>query len=206
MYRDNEPPPKVKKKTVGGPKRALINAGIALAVLCVAGTVALALWPFAAPGGVVYGNAAPVEAYVARVDAALAAKRPVPSVVLTESDLNAFLMRNRLKDESEDGGGDVLRTRISAGRVLLIANEKAGPLHISTRLVLLAEDQAEPPAVDSFWLGHLPLPAFMAKPWTVSLARRFSLGLDRRMWNDVRIQRADRYRVVLGEAPPAAGD
>lgn len=194
MYKNNGELPKVKIRTTGGAKRAVRNAGFALLIILGFGAVALLLWPYPLPRP--YGSAsggARVASYAKTAARALKGNETVPEGLFHERELNAFLAGT-----SEEGEGPVLRVWVGRDQVILYASEPTGPLRISTRLVMEADKKNGPLRPESLWVGHLPLPSSWAEMWSVSLARRFSLGLDRELWRKLELLRAGGARVLIG--------
>ena len=201
IYQGNAAPPKAKRKQRGGPRRALRNGLIALAVLWLLGSVSLLFWPF--PPLVrakVDSTSSGVRSVIEQAHRALETGDPPPSAMVREGQWNAFVR------EAHPGDTREMSVYMTNGKLVMVADETTGPFQIGTRLVLVEDKDGDGDGdngrvrVQSLWVGHLPLPRFLATPWTRSLSKRFGLGLDNRLWDEMDLYRIDSNAVRMGEA------
>lgn len=159
--------------------RALRSSVNALLFIVLVAIFGLALWPYSSlrvPLASDPGNM--VERYLMAAENALENENPLPLARFPESNINAYLGKNNLPDENK-----LLGTLFSGRELDLIANEPLGPFNVSTRIVLSPSEKTNQLEVSDFWIGHLPLPAFWAKPWSQSVSRRFKLNTDYELWD-----------------------
>lgn len=195
IYQGSEAPPKVKRKTRGGLRRAVRNGAIALLILWILGSISLLFWPFPPlTRARVDQTASTARQLVDQSHRALETGEPVPSTKLREGQWNAYIR------EAYPGDDRQLSVYMTRGKLVMVADEKTGPFQIGTRLVLTENEDEDGVRVESLWIGHLPLPRFLAAPWTRALSRRFDLGLDNRLWGKMAIHRIETNAVILGEA------
>jgi hypothetical protein len=199
MYQGHIEPPKVKVAQRGGPCIACRNAGIALVLVILVFGFSLLFWPFPPLVRAQIGaDASGVQRYLEQVDRALQAGEPIPNAMLREGQLNAFVRQaSPLKDRS-------MSVYMTAGKLVLVADEQTGSFQISTRLVLETDPDSGRVMPRSLWVGHLPLPRFMAAGWSRSLARRFKIEVNPQLWDAMGILRIDANAVAVGEAGPPA--
>lgn len=171
--------------------RSFVNAIVFLTLVAVIG---LALWPYPAVDvPVANDRSRQVERFLEEVRKRRASGTEVPTAVISQRNLNAFLGQN-----SDSDARKLLGTLLSESRILLIANEPVGPFNISTRLVLAPVEEEQGPFVpENFLVGHLPLPVAVVPEWTKQLADRFDLNLDPEVWEEMRIEQVTQNGVVL---------
>jgi hypothetical protein len=193
IYRGRSAPPKVKKEVRGGVKKAVRNAVVALAAVFVFATLSLMFWPF--PSLVqarVDASGSTVPAYLDQVGRALEEGIPPPAITIREGQWNAFAR------DAHPGEDRKMNVYMTSRKLVLVADEKTGPFQISTRLVMEEDGKSGEVDVRSLWVGHLPLPRFLATPWTRALARRFRLNLDSRLWDALVILHIESNAVEVG--------
>ncbi|MEX2608146.1 MAG: zinc ribbon domain-containing protein [Kiritimatiellia bacterium] len=193
IYKDGAVPPPATSKKNTGAGLAIRNAFKSLLFICIVAAVGLAFWPYSAlsvPQGT--DDSKQVERYLAIAEDALDKETPIAEARFSERNLNAYLGRNSDPDASL-----LLGAILNSPRVLVIANEPVGPFHLSTRVVLDPAEDGAGYEVTDLWVGHLPLPTLWAKPWTISLAKRFELKVDPRMWDHLRILRVESSHVTV---------
>ncbi|MGA0333491.1 MAG: hypothetical protein ACO3N7_08000 [Kiritimatiellia bacterium] len=174
--------------------RSAVNSLLFLALVAV---LALAFWPYAAttiPAG--QDPNKQVERYLAVVEEAIDQGKELPVTRISEPNVNAFVGQN-----NEEQKRKLLGIRLNTPRLELIANEPLGPFNLSTRLLMEPPEGGGAPVPVNFWVGHLPLPPFWAKPWTRSLAARFDLELAPELWEHLRIEKVDYDSVFLKVHP-----
>lgn len=193
IYKDGAVPPPATSKKNTGAGLAIRNAFKSLLFICIVAVFGLAFWPYSAlsvPQG--SDESKQVERYLEIAEKALDDGTPIQEARISERNLNAYLGQNSDPDSSLLLGGI-----LNSPRVLVIANEPVGPFHLSTRVVLDPAEDGSGYDVTDLWVGHLPLPALWAKPWTISLAKRFGLGADKRLWDHLRIRRVESSHVYV---------
>lgn len=192
------PTPENTGRELSPAKRAFRSALNSLLFVLVVAAFGLAFWPYAAvkvPTGRDPGQQ--VARYVEGVNRALENHQEnLPPARFSQNNTNAFIGRNNRPDDRLLAG-----VIFSGSDLELIVNEPLGPLNLSTRLLMKPAAGGGAPVVTDFWIGHLPLPAFWAKPWTRSLARRLDLGLDPVLWDHLQIQRVAGNMVHLQYLP-----
>lgn len=193
IYIDGAVPPPATSRKKSGAGLAIRNAFKSLIFICIVAAVGLAFWPYSAlsvPQGT--DDSKQMERYLEIAEKALDDGTPIQEARFTERNLNAYLGQNSDPDSSR-----LLGAILNSPRVLVVANEPVGPFHLSTRVVLDPAADGSGYEVTDLWVGHLPLPTFWAKPWTISLAKRFDLEVDRRMWDHLRIRRVESSHVYV---------
>jgi hypothetical protein len=193
IYQDGRVPPPASSKKNTGAGLAIRNALKSLVFICIVAVVGLAFWPYSAQNiPAVTDNSNQVERYLAIAVDALEKGTSIQVARISQRNLNAFLGRN-----GDPENNKLLRAIINTPRILVIANEPVGPIHLSTRIVLDEVEDGTGYEVADLWVGHMPMPSFWAKPWTISLARRFELDLDNRLWDHLRVSRTDSSNVYV---------
>lgn len=193
IYQGGAVPPPATSRKKSGAGLAIRNAFKSLLFICIVAVIGLAFWPYSAlsvPQGT--DDSKQMERYLAIAEKALDDGTPIQEARFTERNLNAYLGQNSDPDASL-----LLGAILNSPRLLVIANEPLGPFHLSTRVVLDPVEGGSGYEVTDLWVGHLPLPTIWAKPWTISLAKRFELKADQRLWDHLRIQRVESPYVYL---------
>lgn len=191
------PTPESTHKEPSSAKKALRSAVNSLLFVACMAVIGLAFWPYNSqrvPTGV--DPVQQVKRYLAEVDSALEKGSMLPVASISERNLNAFLGQKNVESESK-----LLGVILSAPGLELIANEPVGPFHLSTRIVMKPREGSRKPVVTDFWVGHLPLPAFWAKPWTRSMSDRLKLGLDAALWDHLSIEGVQSKSVAVSFQP-----
>jgi hypothetical protein len=197
IYEGTGAPPKVKVKTKGGMKRAVRNAVLALIALVIVGSASLMFWPFPALRQAnLSGSDASVRSFLATATRSLDSNQVIPVTRIEEGQWNRYGL-----NQFPDSGSRSLNLYTTSQKLILVADEKTGPFQISTRVVMAREGEEKHLSVKSLWVGHLPLPAFMATAWTKSLALRYELDLDDRLWKQLRIYAAEPGAFYVGNSP-----
>jgi len=183
-----EHPKKVAKRHAF---RSFLSSLLFLILVSIFGLV---LWPYAAVDVPVSSDQSRlVQRYVDEVERQRDSGGRMASILIPQRSLNAFLGQH-----GDSEAGKLLGTLVSESRILLIANEPLGPFNLSTRLVLKPEEGTTTPFVPTkFWVGHLPLPTAISKPWTQQLADRFELELDSELWDEVKVKTVSRDGIVV---------
>lgn len=187
------PSPENTKQEPSSGSRAFRSALNSLLFVAVVAVVGLAFWPYAAvkvPVSSDPGNQ--VEKYLVVVTDALDTQKTLPQARISERNLNAYLGMNNSPEERK-----LLGVVLSSSTLQLLANEPLGPFNVSTRLVMKPQEGHNQPVVTDFWVGHLPLPAFWAKPWTRSLSNRFDLDVEPELWDHIEIDKIQNNAVYL---------
>lgn len=190
------PPPASARKNTGA-GGALRNAFKSLLFICIVAAVGLAFWPYSAlTVPVATDDSNQVERYLAIAEEALDKETAISEARISERNLNAYLGQNADPDSNR-----LLGAVINAPRIIVIANEPLGPFNLSTRVMLEPAGEGAGYEVRDLWVGHLPLPTWWAKPWTISLAKRFELEADKRLWDHLRVRRAESSHVYVELEP-----
>lgn len=191
------PSPENTGREISPGKKAFRSAVNSLLFVVIVAAVGLAFWPYASVSvPVARDPGKQVTHYLALVNQAVENKQELPVGRFSQNNLNAFIGQNNRPDDSF-----LLGVVLSSPNLELIANEPIGPFNLSTRLAMKPGESAGHLEVSDFWLGHLPLPGFWAKPWTRSLSKRFELELDPALWDHLEIQKVESASVFVKFKP-----
>jgi len=193
MFTGSLEPPKVIVRTRGGFRQALRNGSIALLLIVVLSGISLVFWPFPqARSPQVSRSGDSVATYLSSVNRALEQGHTLPSATIREGDWNRFV-RDAHPDDTRR-----LSVFMMQDKLVLVADEQTGPFRIGTRMVLVKPELQDGLEVEQLWVGHLPLPRFLAGAWSKSLARRYQLDLNPRLWEVLAFQATESGRVMIG--------
>ncbi|GEM_PF-1246337 len=195
MFDSTSEPPKVVVRTRGGIKTAVRNAVLAFVTVLIVTSVSLVFWPFPqvrTPQVSRSGDS--VRTYVSTVSRAVEQGQSIPSFTIREGDWNRFVKESHPEQTRK------LSVFMMQDKLVLVAEEQTGPFRIGTRMVLVTPEEGSGLEVEQLWVGHLPLPRFLAGGWSKSLANRYELGLAPEIWDVLRFQGVENGRVLLGPA------
>jgi hypothetical protein len=194
MYKDGAAPVQIENPRKVAKRHAFRSFLSSLVFLALVAVIGLSLWPYSTvdiPGG--EDPSRQVERYLEEVRRRMEAGADVPTALISQRNLNAFLGQNADPENSK-----LIGALLSESRILFLANEPLGPFQLSTRLVLKPVEGTTTPFVpENLWVGHLPLPTAWATPWTQQLADRFDLDLENALWDRLRIDGVQRNGVVV---------
>jgi hypothetical protein len=160
----------------------------------------LALWPLSTADIPVNSSGSlQVETYLDQVERLKASGRELPELHLSQMHLNAFLGQNADVDQLK-----LLGAVVTQDQILVMANEPLGPLKLSSRLILKPADGSNQEMVPSqLFVGQLPLPLALVRPWTERIISVFGLGVDPVLLDDLRIRSAHPGKLTVGGTPDA---
>lgn len=197
MFTGQTEPPQVIVRKKGGPKKALRNAGLATALILIVSSVSLVFWPFPhvrTPR--ISSTSESVKIIFTSMNRALDQGLPINQASIREADWNRYVQESHPEESRR------LSVFMMDDKMVMVADEEVGPLRIGTRLVMEKPEEADGLKVKQLWVGHLPLPRFMASGWARSLANRFQLNLHPGVWDAVSFQKVENGKVLIG---PRAG-
>lgn len=183
-----------RQNSAGGAFKSGVNALLFLAIVAIFG---LAFWPYATLSVPVSEDTSNMFGrYLGLVEAAIESEESLPLARIPRRNLNAYLGKNNQPDQNK-----LVGAVYSSPDLELIANEPMGPFNLSTRIVMKPSEEASELIVSDFWLGHLPLPAFWAKPWSQSLAGRFDLDVNERVWDHLTLMKLEGAQLYIEFQP-----
>jgi len=173
-----------------GALKSCVNALLFLSVVAILG---LAFWPYASLSVPMSEDTSNMFGrYLGFVEAAIESEETLPLARIPQRNLNAYLGKNNQPSRNR-----LLGAVYSSTNLELIANEPTGPFNLSTRIVMKPSGVDSELLVSDFRVGHLPLPAFWARPWSQSLARRFDLDVSERLWDHLTLIKVEGAQLYI---------
>lgn len=194
LYKDGAGPDSAEDHGKVSRIRAVRNFVSSIILLVLVAGGGLALWPIP-PTDIptTTSRSSVVNAYLDRVEAVRRTGRGLADIKLSQASVNAFLGRHAEPDQRKLFGAT-----LSDDRILMQASEPIGPLTVSSRLELQAEEGTSTYVPVALTVGQLPLPPALTPYWVERMIGVFELDVKLETLKALQVRHVFKNGLVVG--------